>query len=379
MRMTDSQQRAFDNVAKFLATKIIDTNAETFTITVSGYAGTGKTTLTKQILNYARGTLKMNVVAVAPTHKAVKVLDRVLNTNTFMMVNTMTVASLLSRVKGHSYIGTKRYVSDGNHKLNMFDLFIIDEVSMIADQDYDEIVELARALQKKIIFIGDSAQIPNPSQQMIVQEGELIKPDSKAFSVPNLQELTEIVRQRSDNPLLSISAMFRDNKCGPVTIPRISAMSGSGDGILFIDKQSEFIDKITTSYDSATSRIVAYTNESVKNYNKIVRCALGRDHTDFVVGELIMGYVNSDWIQNGQDYKVIDLEKTDKHTVTVDEHTYCGLKGLLVGLKDMDYLTERHVFLPDVYEPCNLEVLEELIRRAEKVNEVGSTKKDYGH
>lgn len=218
MKMTDSQQRTFDNVAKFLATKIVDSDAATFIITISGYAGTGKTTITKQILNYARGTLKMNVVAVAPTHKAVKVLDRVLNTNTFMMINTMTVASLLSKMKGHSYIGTKRYVSDGNHKLNMFDLFIIDEVSMIADQDYDEIVELAKSLQKKIIFIGDNAQIPNPSQPMIVKNGELVKPDSKAFDVPNLQQLTEIMRQKNDNPLLTISSMFRDNTAGPVTI-----------------------------------------------------------------------------------------------------------------------------------------------------------------
>lgn len=98
---------------------------------------------------------------------------------------------------------------------------------------------------------------------------------------------------------------------------------------------------------------------------------------EFVVGELIMGYVNSEWIQNGQDYKVVDIEHTRKHEIPLGERMFSGLKGVLVGLKDLDYLTERHVFVPDAYEPCNLEVLEELVRRAEKVNEVGSTGKDY--
>jgi len=368
--LSDSQQQIFEKIQQFLVNK--EQN-----VTICGYAGTGKTTLTKYIVTYAKGTLKMNVVGVAPTHKARKVLDKVLNANSFMMTNTLTVAGLLSKLKAHSYIGTKRYVSDGNHKLNMFDLFVIDEVSMISDIDYDEIVTIAQTLNKKVIFIGDNAQIPHPTQPMILENGELIKPDSKAFSVSNLLKLDQIIRQASDNPILEYSAYYRNNLGGPVSFDKITKINSSGDGVIFV-KQPDFINKIKETFAKNTtqSKVIVYTNNAVKTYNKIIRIALDRK-SDFVIGELLMGYVNSEWIENGQDYTVIDITATAKHTIHLKDVVFSELKGQIIGLKDNDLHVEKHVFIPDVYDDSNLGVLNELIVRAEKVNQAGSTKKDY--
>ena len=46
---------------------------------IVGQAGTGKTTITRKIVEYARSMKRLKVVGVALTHKARRVLEQVLN------------------------------------------------------------------------------------------------------------------------------------------------------------------------------------------------------------------------------------------------------------------------------------------------------------
>ena len=118
----------------------------------------------RELVQYIKKKLNQQVLCVAPTHKARKVLCQFVNKGRLIKIPTCTVASLLNKTRAHSYIGTNRYIGDGGNKLNSFDVFIIDEVSMISDGDLKEIKKYALMYQKKVLFVCDDHQIPHPTQ-----------------------------------------------------------------------------------------------------------------------------------------------------------------------------------------------------------------------
>lgn len=100
MELTDEQQTAFS-----LATHVLE-NESCFLL--MGSAGTGKTTLTKHISTYFTKK-NYSICAIAPTHKAKRVISGVLNKNRIIPIPAFTVCSIMGKIKEHSYIGTKHY------------------------------------------------------------------------------------------------------------------------------------------------------------------------------------------------------------------------------------------------------------------------------
>ena len=205
IKLTKDQQVTFESVKKFLADK--DESA----MVIKGSAGTGKTTLTKHIADYIMDSGKLMIIAVAPTHKARRVLHRMLNIDRFMPIPSVTVASILGKMRDHSYIGTHRYTNGSTQKMDNYDCFILDEVSMVSDKDLSKIEEYILEHDKKIIMIGDDCQIPSPSQQLIQKDRFCYRPNSNAFDILNMCHLTEIVRQASKSIIVSIASYIRDN------------------------------------------------------------------------------------------------------------------------------------------------------------------------
>ena len=368
--LTDHQQIVYSSAIDFLK------NSEPILVIV-GQAGTGKTTITRKIVEYARSMKRLKVVGVAPTHKARRVLEQVLNRDTFLRIQTMTVAGLLNKMRGHSYIGTSRYVRDGSHKLDSFDLFIIDEVSMICDSDYKEIVKLGEEYRKKIIFIGDYIQIPNPSQKFSRLHDSLVKPDSIAFKNHNCLELTQVIRQGEANPLREVYKKFRGQDLMlPVVFDRTSKHNSRGEGVEYVSDHEEFITFLKTRFNRE-SKIIVYTNKNVSKYNQLIRQKLEYD-VDYQPGEPLMGYQNIyGVIENGQEYTVVTNLPVSNHCIMMEGGLiYTDLVGCILGLRD-EMGVERSVFLPNPVNPANLQILNELVRRAERVNSIGSSKRDF--
>jgi len=159
IQLSESQQNAFNIIVEKLPEEKI--------ILLEGSAGTGKTTLTKYIADYYQNK---NICAIAPTHKSKKVINDILNKNLLLPISSFTVASALSKIKQHSYLGTQNYTDPNIKKLSSFNLFIIDEVSMINDADLKTIIKYVRNTQKQALIIGDSNQIPCPSAKFIEVE-----------------------------------------------------------------------------------------------------------------------------------------------------------------------------------------------------------------
>lgn len=384
MNLTPDQRSALDNILAFIRSPV--KTRDDVAATLYAAAGCGKTFLTRVIVNNVRGSHR--VVGVAPTHKARKVLASFLNAGSLLTVKTMTIASLLSRMRSHSYIGTKRYEQGCDTKMHMFDLFLIDEASMITDKDVELIINYAHKLKRKILFIGDKYQIPNPSQRYICNNGIATKKDSDAFSIPLRFGLTTNMRQAENNPIVNLYTEFRDaiaEKREP-KINRKSMMNGTC-GVQFFsdqDKWSAAVQNIfgTTDKDDIHNvRILAYTNDTVRNHNLMIRRLFKYGSTP-QHGELLMGYNNLGWpekiIENSQDYYVADTRHVTTHRVSPEDSlVFSNLVGEVLDIKETDSSIHSTIFIPDLTAPENNAMLKELVKRAENVNKRKSTKDDF--
>lgn len=150
-----------------------------------GFAGTGKTTLAKELAQWAKGT----VLFATFTGKAALVL-------TSKGCPASTIHSLIYKPKQDPITGEFTFSLNDESALCSASLLVVDEVSMVGD-------ELARDLlsfNKPILVLGDPAQLPP-----VKDTGFFInaKPDVM---------LTEIHRQALDNPIIWLSMQVREGK-----------------------------------------------------------------------------------------------------------------------------------------------------------------------
>jgi len=172
---------------------------------IEGYAGTGKTFL---IGEFIRNTVKKNsnihVAMTAPTNKAVRVLRQQSDIRSANL-SFVTIHKLLGLKPQITDDGKQVFVSDLFEKTDIwdFDLIIIDEASMIADELFMELEKH----DKKVIFMGDPAQIPPVNEKDSIPMKTLLRDKYKIHCV----RLTEIMRQAADNPIIKASFYVRNN------------------------------------------------------------------------------------------------------------------------------------------------------------------------
>jgi len=373
MQLTDSQTHAFETIVRELPTQKV--------ILLEGSAGTGKTTLTKYICNFYKSK-KLQVCAIAPTHKSKKVIQCMLNENALIPITAMTVASALGKIKEHSYIGTKKYSQGNNKKLTNYQLFIVDEVSMIQDADLQTLIRFVQTYEKEMLIIGDSNQIPCPSAKyatlnatMIEKADNFIFRDDKTLKI----KLTEIVRQSKESPIIQLATYVKNHLLTDISFDTLQSVTHFDNVLPSKDKEIyETFQKHFHIKEVNSCRIIAYTNASVKTHNQQVRKQLGFEG-EYVIGELMTGYSNVGWpelvIENGEDYVMTKIVHTSHHTI---RGVYSNLKGVLVDLFiPSKSVTIRQLFIIDIECSENRAFLLKLIELAEKVNQIGSTKNDF--
>ena len=381
--LNTEQENALAGILEFISLPVH--NFKDCTALIYAAGGCGKTFLTRHIADKIKS--KYKIAGVAPTHKARKVLDRFLNQGktpfsnlSTSTIKTMTVASLLSKMRAHHYIGVDHYASSGS-KINLYDVFIVDEASMINDEDVKSMINYAFQYKRKMIFIGDKYQIPNPTQAYICKDGLAYKGDSIIFNIKGY-ELTNNMRQKEGNPIVSIYLELRD-AIAELREPNIDRKDKfvNNIGVKFYTDKEKWYEKMQevfqkSDYIFGKIRIIAYTNDSVKTNNVKIRQLLGMGEKP-EVGDLLMGYANVGYpefyVNNGQDYYITGIEETTKYKIL----EFRNLCGMIVTTKESDSNIEARLFVPDISHVNNLEILEELVKRAEKVNRNHSTKNDY--
>jgi exodeoxyribonuclease-5 len=151
-----------------------------------GYAGTGKTTLAKELAEKVKG----KVLYATFTGKAALVLRKK------GCDNASTIHSLIYRVEIDPDTGIAEFKLNDDSDLADAALLIVDEVSMVGE-------DLARDLLsfgKRILVLGDPAQLPPVKGEGYFINGE-----------PDVM-LTEVHRQAQDNPIIRMSMDIREGK-----------------------------------------------------------------------------------------------------------------------------------------------------------------------
>lgn len=151
-----------------------------------GFAGSGKTTLAKEIASNVRGT----VLFGAFTGKASLVLRKK------GCVGASTIHRMIYRPIEDLETGKTVFKLNPDGPVTLADLVIIDEVSMV-----DEVLALdLLSYGKKVLVLGDPAQLPP-----VKGEGYFIN------SAPDVM-LTEVHRQAAENPIIRMSMDVREGR-----------------------------------------------------------------------------------------------------------------------------------------------------------------------
>lgn len=362
IQLTPEQQQAYECIIQNFKTNPI--------VLVEGPSGAGKTTITKQVVNYFSKN-RTSICLIAPTHVSKRILDNVINYQKLVPLPSFTVASLLGKMKQHSYIGAQAYSKAVNRKL-LYQLFILDEVSMVSDVDLMFIIKYVKDNNKKLLIIGDSAQIPCPSagyttNEIIEKKDNFIFTDDSIVKV----KLTTIMRQHHDSPIFALSCFVRNHL--------LDAFDIEESHYPHIVNTAEAYKKFMEMFGDHpfSCKIIAYTNQSVKMHNLEIRKLLKCEDT-FVVHDLLMAYVSLGFpeliLENSRDYIIQKVNSIDNHTIS----NYHQLSGQMVDLMIIDNKVKiPNLFFINTYDDSNYDFMNELIRRAEKVNELLSTKADY--
>lgn len=345
-------------------------NGQTF-FTLAGYAGTGKSTCIKKIIDEYR----REIVVSAPTHKAKKVL----------MNTTDLPAQTL-----HSLLGLRPDVDLDNFnpndpefnpiaepKIGEYDFVIIDEASMINQELYNMIVEKTKDTETKVLFMGDPAQIPPVGEK----ESVVFNQNSNEF-----HQLTIIERQNDTNPLWIVYDALRNNLTSPTGgFERKTMMNHMGEGVVFTADKQVFREAILKKYTSDDfkrntdfAKVIAWRNKTVMSANKVIRTALFGENADIIeIGDILMGYrsvrsSNAQYniIENSADYRVV--EKSD-----LEENKF-KIMGWRVKIReDMPHgkFKFKEIFIIDVNDHDNLHRYAEL---HDKYKEFGKNRKEFG-
>ena len=297
-KLNYQQEEALHSMEKF-----IGGTSKFFTL--KGYAGTGKTTIMRFLVKYIQTKNKYNnVVFSSPTHRANAVLKQNLENATVKTLHSVFGLSPEQDLEEFS-IDSAKFTQQNETKIQFGDILIIDESSLINDDLYKFITNASEKMGIKVLFIGDPAQLKPVRQNHI----------SKVFSdIKDFYELT-IVERTGDNPLLAEITNVR-NSTGKEPFSYKSAENSSGEGVSFVQSMSEFFEKAVELYNSMEFkknklllRIVTGTNAKVSEINNMIRKGLfgeAANTTEYMPGEVIMGYDNYDVDYRTKEAKIIN-------------------------------------------------------------------------
>jgi exodeoxyribonuclease V alpha subunit len=153
---------------------------------LTGPPGTGKTTTSRQIVN---SFLKagMRVALVAPTGKASKRADEVINEGRQEKIKCRTTHSFLEFNKS-----TGGFTYNIKNKIEDYDALLMDEFSMQDLQTMSSFLEAVSIGKTRVVFIGDQYQLPS------VGPGNVAKDLIKCGKIKKI-ELDVVMRTGKDS------------------------------------------------------------------------------------------------------------------------------------------------------------------------------------
>jgi len=298
--LNDQQKEVIKQIDDFI------NNKDEFAMTISGWAGTGKTTL-MEIVN-KRYWMSHTVHFAATTHKAAGVLKEKVGKKVFT-VNSLFGIMIETDMDGETYDVSKKARKLADDKVKPNSIIIIDEASMLSIQNYIDVILKAKERKCKIIFIGDSAQLSPVNEEDI----------SIVFRNTDhrIVELTKVMRT-DDNSILDESSSVRLE--GNFTYN--THINENGDGVKYIKSNDvkEILNVIDSHIDGLKDnpnyfRVLTYTNANVEKLNMMIRKKLGYDGINPQPGEPLMAYSNWGYMGMGMSGAIYKIVNSEAYTV----------------------------------------------------------------
>ena len=383
--LNNQQEEALKKMKSWLVGDLVlpkDSSGNPLLFCLSGYAGTGKTTIVKELIDWYVNRRGKGFGVTAPTHKAKKVVAEATG------IEGKTIQALLGLAPNLELanfdINNPEFAVINKALIERFLIVLIDEASMLNKDLFDMLVAKAMESRTKLLFMCDVAQLPPVKEE--------ISPVISSESVGFRYQLTKVERQADSNPLMLIYDAIRSNINSPVDMfPHKTMLMTDENGITygaeFLLNLNEFGTKLVTEFwskefadDGAHCKMLCWTNKQVKYWNDAIRMAkilqrrkmaagdveqeMAQLHDEFVLpGELFMGYTNySEGITNSAEYKVVAYNYEER---IVEFGNFIDGKSIN-GRESSVSVTGYAVILEDVDNPVH--IIETFIIEPKKEN-----------
>ena len=196
-------------------------------MTLSGYAGTGKTSLMEMLAEKVRKQYK-HIVFSATTNKAAAVLKSKVGRLGFEAYTLNKVFGISVEVDSTKEYDAKSLVNVLRKSELVYpgSIVVIDEASMINEQNYRILNEIAAEEGIKIIYVGDAAQLAPVNERKI----------SKVFRDNEGRVVTlDKVERTADNAILKEATALRSGK----ELSGESSFNDRGEGVAYIPQSNK--------------------------------------------------------------------------------------------------------------------------------------------
>lgn len=324
------QQSAIINAVSFLKTNTDPTQY----YVIEGKAGTGKTTIAKEILKEFEDE---QIYVAAVSHKAKGVIKNSFGDDT-RGKKFFSIAGLLG-MKGINDNDTQTTKFQVGLKVPLLDnppaLLVIDEASMITEDVLKKIIDINSSLSRpfQMLFLGDIGQIQpirDDQSEFYRTHKDLLNKKSDIFNSKHKSKLITRVRQGEANPILPYADYFWENsqKENPELNPtqhivRNNQITDKG-SLLFSNSEGDVLNSVINAVKNAVEKgltnhvkIVTYhVNEKTELNQKIHEALFGKD-SDYSKGDMLI--LNSPYdlpdvnatMENSSEIQIKSIQDTD--------------------------------------------------------------------
>lgn len=288
--LTDDQQKIYDSIIDN-----VHNYPGRYESVIVGYAGTGKSTLVSEVIKSL--CYGYNISVTSPTHKANQVLSGMLQ-KAGVDKDDAEVCTI------HSFLGLKlvyeknkqvlKHDPKSKNSTRITDVLIVDECSMIGTTLFQHLITQLHRVRRAIIFIGDSCQLPPVEEDAGTPKDSL----SPTFEFGTKYELTQVLRQAMDNPIIRLATSIRE--CiGTQNDPMQYVVDSECSNIMHVQDDDSFLEayyqyvkanSVSMLYNNVMdNKIISYTNFNVDMSNIIIRKMLfDQSEDELVQGEPIV-------------------------------------------------------------------------------------------
>jgi exodeoxyribonuclease V len=286
---TEDQSAALKKIASY----ICDNNNDVIFL-MTGYAGTGKTSLISSVVR-TLDMLRMKSVLLAPTGRAAKVLS------SYSGKQAYTIHKKIYRQKSSKDgVGTFSL----NRNLSKDTFFIVDEASMVSNASndstifgsgrvLDDLIEFVYSgTDCKLILVGDTAQLP-PVGSPVSPALDTQFLSSYGFGLISC-ELKQVVRQSETSGILMNATKIRLQVAeGDLSKPSIDCLNFNDTNRI---TGEELIDEISSAYGTCGMEgtiIVVNSNKLANRYNQGIRNRIFFREEEISTGDMVMVVKNN--------------------------------------------------------------------------------------